>query len=59
MIYLKKTDYSAKTNEIESKITINHAHDKYITSQEFNKSTSDNTIARLAQATLASSNDMV
>ena len=44
----KKTDYSTKINEIEKKIT-DHDHDKYITTQEFNKLTADNFDARLAQ----------
>ena len=44
----KTTDYSTKINEIEKKIT-DHDHDKYITTQEFNKLTADNFDARLAQ----------
>ena len=55
---LIKTDYKAKINEIENKITTDHDHDKYITTQEFNKLTSDNFNARLAQANLASKNDI-
>ena len=35
---VKKTDYSININEIEKKIT-DHNHDKYITTQEFNKLT--------------------
>ena len=35
---VEKTDYSVKINEIEKKITV-HNHDKYITTQEFNKLT--------------------
>ena len=35
----KKTDYNTKTNEIENKITADHDHDKYITTQELNKLT--------------------
>ena len=35
VIQSKKTDYNAKINEIENKITTDH--DKYITTQEFNK----------------------
>ena len=54
---IKNTDYNTKINEIEKKIT-NHDHDKYITTQEFNKLTSDNFTARLAQANLASKNDI-
>ena len=35
----KKTDYNAKINEIKNKIITDHDHDKYITTQEFNKLT--------------------
>ena len=38
---VKKTDYNTKINEIEKKIT-DHNHDKYITTPEFNKLTSEN-----------------
>ena len=48
-----KTNYNTKINEIEKKITV-HDHDKYITTQEFNKLTSENFDARLA-----SKNDIV
>ena len=48
---VKKTDYSTKINEIESKIT-DHNHDKYITTPEFNKLTTENFKARLKQADL-------
>ena len=37
---VKKTDYDTKISEIEKKITTDHGHDKYITTQEFNKLTS-------------------
>ena len=50
---VKKTDYNAKTNGIENKITTDHNHDKCITTQEFNKLTSENISARLAQENLA------
>ena len=33
---VKKTDYDTKISEIENKITTDHDHDTYITSQEFN-----------------------
>ena len=46
-----------KTNEIEKRIS-NYDHDKYITSQEFNKSTAENFSPKLAQANLASKNDI-
>ena len=39
VIYVKKTDYNTKVNEIEKKIT-DHSHDKYINSPEFNTLTS-------------------
>ena len=55
---VKKTDYNTKISEIENKITTDHDHDKYITTQEFNKLTSENFAARLAQANLASKNDI-
>ena len=57
MILLKKTGYSTKINKIEKKITSCN-HDKYITTQEFNKLTSENFAARLAQANLASKTDI-
>ena len=37
----KKTNYNTKINEIESKI-MDHDHDKYITTQAYNKLTSGN-----------------
>ena len=33
---VKKIDYNTKIIEIENKITTDHDHDKYITTQEFN-----------------------
>ena len=45
----KKTNYNTKISEIENKIATNHDHDKYITTQEFNKLTSENFTARLKQ----------
>ena len=47
-----KTDYNTKINEIEKKIT-DHDHDKYITTQGFNKLTSEDFTVRLAQTNLA------
>ena len=38
---VKKTDYNTKITEIENKITTNHDHDRYVTTQEFNKLTSE------------------
>ena len=52
----KKNDYNTKINEIEKKIT---DHDRYITTQEFNKLTAKNFAARLKQVNLASKNDIV
>ena len=53
-ILVKKTDYNTKIKEIENKITTDHEHDKYITTQEFKKLMSENFTARLARANLAS-----
>ena len=55
---VKKTNYNTKISEIENKITTDHDHDKYVTTQEFNKLTSKKFTARLAQANLASKNDI-
>ena len=48
---VNKTDYNAKFTEIENKL-INHNHDKYIDTQEFNKLTADVFTTRIAQANL-------
>ena len=53
---VKKTDYKAKINEIENKITSDYH--KCITTQEFNKLTSENFAAGLAQANLGSKADI-
>ena len=58
VIESKKTDYNAKVIEIKNKITTDHDHDKYINSQEFNQFASEHFTARLAQANLASKNDI-
>ena len=50
----KIPDYNVKIREIENKITTDHDHDKHITTQEFNKLTSENFNVRLKQANLAS-----
>ena len=55
---VKKTNYNTKISETENKITRDHDHDKYITTQEFNKLASENFNARLAQANLASKIDI-
>ena len=47
---VKQSDYNTKISEIENKITTDHDHDKYITTQEFNKLTAEDFTARLAQA---------
>ena len=54
---VEKNDYNTKINEIEKKTT-DHDHTKYITTQEFNKLTSDNFAARLPQAKLATKFDI-
>ena len=54
----KKTDYNTKISEIENKITIDHDHDNYITTLEYNNLTPENFIARFIQANLASKNDI-
>ena len=56
---MKKTDYNIKISEIENKITIDHDHDQYITTQEFNKLTSEKFSARLAQENLESKSVIV
>ena len=55
---VKKADYNTKFSEIGNKDTTDHGHDKYITTQEFNKLTSENFTARLAQAILAKKSDI-
>ena len=44
---VKITDYNTKISEIENKIATDHDHEKYVTTQEFNKSTLENFKARL------------
>ena len=56
VIYLKKPDYNTKISETEKKIT-NHDHHKYIAILECNNFSED-FAARLAQASLASKNDI-
>ena len=55
---VKKTDYNTKISEIENKITTDHDHDKYITTEEFNKFTSENFTTRLKQANLSNKSDI-
>ena len=52
---VKKTDYNTKFSETENKITTDLDHDKYITTQEFNKLTSEK--LKLKQTNLVSKND--
>ena len=49
----EKSDDNTKVNDIEKK-TADHNQDKYITSPEFNKLTSEDFAARLKQTNLAS-----
>ena len=53
---VKITDYNAKINEIEKKIT-DHSHDKYAITPEFNKLTAESFAASLAQANLITKTD--
>ena len=54
---VKKADHNAKINETKKEIT-DDDHDKYITTESFNKSASDNVTARLAKANLTIKNDI-
>ena len=56
--FVKKIDYYTKISGIENKITTDHDHDKYMTTQEFNKLAAENFTARLAQHNLASKSDI-
>ena len=51
---MEKSDYHIKITEIENKIVTDHDHDKYITTQNFNKLLPEDFTARLIQANLAS-----
>ena len=53
---VKKTDYNTKITKIEKKL-IDHNHDKYITTPEFNTLAGDDFNARLAQANLITKAD--
>ena len=53
---VNKTDYNTKITEIEKK-SVNHDHDKYITTPEFNTLAADVFNARLAQANLITKTD--
>ena len=50
------TDYDTKISDIEKKIA-DRNHDKYITTEEFNKLTTENFNARLAQVNLITKTD--
>ena len=54
---VKKTDYNIKINETEKKIS-DHKHDKYLTTPEFNKLTSESFAAGLNQPNSASKSDI-
>ena len=54
-----KTENNTKIIEIENRITNDHDHDKYITTEEPNKSTSENFTSRIAQAYLEIKSDTV
>ena len=43
----KKNEYYKKISESENKVTTDHDHNKYITTQEFKKLTAENFTARL------------
>ena len=53
---MKKTDYDTKISNIDKKIT-DRNNDKYVTTPEFNKLTTENFKARLAQANLVTKTD--
>ena len=53
---MKNTNYNTKISEIERKVS-DHNHDKYITTPEFNKLTTENFKARSAQANLVTKTD--
>ena len=53
---VKKTDYNTGISEIENKVS-DHDRDEYIITPEFNKITTENFKARLAQANLVAKAD--
>ena len=53
--HAKKTDYNIKITKVKNKL--NHNHDKYIDTSEFNKLAADFFNARLAQANLITKTD--
>ena len=55
---VKKAYYNTKFNDIEKKITDHDHSNMYITTQEFNKLTTDNFADRLKQAISGSKSDV-
>ena len=53
---MKSTDYDTKVSDIEKKVT-DHNHEKYISTEEFNKLTTKTFNARLPQANLVANPD--
>ena len=56
LVQLKKTDYDIKITEIETKLA-DHNYDKYITTTEFNKLSTDVFNVKLPQANLVTKTD--
>ena len=56
---VKQSDYITKVSEVENKIATDYDHDKLITTEKCHKLTSDNFNARLKQANLARTNDIL
>ena len=54
LVKSNNTDYNTKISEIENKIATNLDYDKYITTQEFNKLTSESFTVSLKQGNFAS-----
>ena len=58
LVTQSKKHYKTKINEIEKKITDHDHINKYITTPEFNKLTSENFAVRLKQANVVSKSDI-
>ena len=56
LVIQSKNDYNANS-ENDNKVSTDHYHDKYITTQQINKLTTEYFSATLAQANLASKYD--
>ena len=54
MLLIQSKPTNTIINEIENKITTDHDHDQYITTQEFKNLISENFTAKLKQADLSS-----